>query len=85
MEIGQTGIIVWRDGKTSKVSIVAKETYSYLPTDFWLEYSSDEIYRPLVHPDLGESDEIKASILLPESLMEAVFKLDEKWTTEQEK
>ena len=75
MKIGEIGIIKWGDGKESKVRIIDIESYSFMPTDYWLEYLESESYRPLVHPDLGISEDIKSSILLPEGLMNMVYKV----------
>ena len=73
MNVGDLGIITWGDKTTSKVKIVGIETYSLMPTDFWLEYMDTEQNRPLIHPDYGKEDIIKAPILLPEGLMDLVY------------
>lgn len=72
-KVGTTGIITDADGLTSKVTIVGKETYSMFPTDYWLEYDSDETHRPIIHPEFGKNPMIKAPILLPELLLFKVF------------
>jgi hypothetical protein len=73
MKIGDLGIIKWGNGTTSKVRIVDVETYSFMSTDYWLEYLDTEENRPLIHPDYGKEDIIKSQILLPEGLMDLVY------------
>jgi hypothetical protein len=75
LEIGQTGTMNWADGSTAKVEVVGKETYSFMPTDYWFEYVEGETNKQLVHPDLGQAH-IKASILLPEGLVPHIFTPD---------
>lgn len=77
MEVGQKGTITWSDGKTSRVILKDIESYSWLPTDYWLDYDESETHRPLVHPDFGVSKLIKSPILLPSALLFRVFKADE--------
>ena len=79
---GKTGIIDWGEGKTSKVVIKEVDTYSYLPTDYWLDYLPGETHKPLVHPDYGHKSIIKAPILLPEGILVRVFTAD---VSEEEK
>lgn len=76
LEIGQTGIMTWADGTTSKVRVVGKETYSFMPNDYWFEYVEGETNKQLVHPDFGVSDFIKSEILLPEGLIDHIFTAD---------
>lgn len=75
LEVGQTGTMNWQDGTSSRVKVVGKETYSFMPTDYWFEYEQGETNKQLVHPDLGE-EHIKASILLPEGLIHYIFTPD---------
>jgi len=72
-----TGVIKFGDGTSSKVYVVAIDNYrSGLPTDYWFEYQEEETHRPIIHPDLGKSDTIKSSIVLPEVLVYMVFTKD---------
>jgi hypothetical protein len=68
-----TGTIKWGDGTTSRVVIKKVETYSWLPSDYWIDYAEGETHKPLVHPDFGTKPEIKAPILLPEEIFFRVF------------
>lgn len=79
---GKTGTITWGDKSTSKVIVKEVETYSWLPTDYWLDYSPDETNKPVIHPDWGVKKIIKAPILLPEALFFRMFKAD---LTEEDK
>jgi len=76
MEIGQEGTINWSDGTTSRVILVDIEYNSYTQNDYWLEYKDSEKHRPLVHPDLGNKEIIKSSIVLPSGLFHRFFKKD---------
>lgn len=75
-KIGQTGTITWGNGTTSKVIISHIDTYSCLPTDYWLSYAEGETNRPIVHPDFGKLDLIKTELVLPEGLMDMSFAPD---------
>lgn len=71
-----TGTIRWADGTTSRVVIKEVVTYSWLPADYWIDYEPGESHRPLVHPDWGTKEGIKAPILLPEELFFRSFTRD---------
>lgn len=73
---GRTGVITFGDGSTSKIKVVDVETYTYLPTDYWLEYAEGETNKPLVHPDYGTSPLIKSELLIPEMIFRSFVKLD---------
>lgn len=79
---GKTGIITWGDKSTSKVIVKEVETHSWVPTDYWLDYADGESNKPIIHPDYGIKEIIKAPILLPEALFFRVFKAD---ITEEDK
>lgn len=43
LEVGQTETMNWQDGTSSKVKVVGKETYSFMPTDYWFEYEKEKL------------------------------------------
>ena len=74
--IGTTGTIKFGDNSIAKVIIKNIDTYSYMPTDYWLDYQEGEMNKQLVHPEYGSNPIIKAEILLPEGLLDKVFTPD---------
>jgi len=80
--IGKTGTITWSNKSTSKVILKEIQTYFCLPSSYWLDYLPEETNKPVIHPDWGVKEIIKAPILLPEELFFRVFKAD---ITEEDK
>jgi hypothetical protein len=79
---GKTGTIKWGDNTSSRVVVKEIESYSWLPSDYWLEYQEEETHRPVIHPDYGVSKIIKAPIILPSDLFFRLFTPD---VTEEDK
>jgi hypothetical protein len=79
---GKIGTINWSDGTSSRVLVKEVETYSCLPTDYWLEYLHEETHRPIIHPDYEINPIIKSQLLLPEGIFFRVFVPD---ITEEDK
>ena len=77
-KVGDTGIITFGNGTTSRVKIVKVQTYGSMPSDYFLEYEKGETNRPLSHPDFVRYDEgEKIDVFpLPEGLLERVFTKD---------
>lgn len=75
---GDTGVITFGNGTTSRVRISKIHTYSSMPTDYVLTYEDDETNRPLVHPDFVVYEDNKKidSFPLPEGLLVQVFTKD---------
>jgi hypothetical protein len=72
---GDTGVITFGNGTTSRVRISKIHNYSFMPTDYVMTYMNDETNRPLIHPDFvtyNDGDKID-SFPLPEGLLEQVF------------
>lgn len=72
----QLGTITFGDGTSAKVELVKEQTYSSLPSDYWLKYQEGETNKQLIHPGFGKEDYILSEILLPEFLYNKYVKLD---------
>lgn len=80
VKVGDTGIIEFGNGTTSRVRITKIYTYpsTGMPTDIVLTYEDDETNRPLVHPNFVQNEDGKKieSFPLPEDIFEQVFMKD---------
>lgn len=78
MDIGQNCIIDFGDNGTAKIRLVAIDTYSSMPSDYWFEYREGETNKQLIHPDYNPESKgfIKAEILLPYGLVNRVVKIE---------
>jgi hypothetical protein len=76
MKVGQNCTLKYGDNTSAKIELVAIDTYSSMPSDYWFRYKDGETNKKLVHPDFGKEDYIKAEILLPEGLVRMIITED---------